>query len=92
MAPRVDDLERAALTRALDELRRGAMVNCTKLMKSLEVSRKTVVRDIAFMRDRLDLPIERNLWEGGDGAAESVVAPLDPAEFGIDPLNFMPTA
>lgn len=41
-----------------DELRRGAMVNCTKLMKSLEVSRKTIVRDIAFMRDRLDLPIE----------------------------------
>jgi proteasome accessory factor B len=27
-------------------------------MKDLEVSRKTVVRDIAFMRDRLDLPIE----------------------------------
>jgi putative nucleotidyltransferase with HDIG domain len=42
--------------------------------------------------NRLDLPIERNLWEAGDGAAESVVAPLDPAEFGIDPLNFMPTA
>lgn len=41
-----------------DELRRGALVNCTKLVKSLEVSRKTIVRDIAFMRDRLDLPIE----------------------------------
>ena len=27
-------------------------------MQTLEVSRKTVVRDIAFMRDRLDLPIE----------------------------------
>ena len=41
-----------------DELRRDALVNCTKLMKSLEVSRKTVVRDIAFMRDQLNLPIE----------------------------------
>jgi predicted DNA-binding transcriptional regulator YafY len=41
-----------------DELRRDTLVNCTKLMKSLEVSRKTVVRDIAFMRDRLELPIE----------------------------------
>jgi proteasome accessory factor B len=41
-----------------DELRRGALVNCTKLMKTLEVSRKTIIRDIAFMRDRLDLPIE----------------------------------
>lgn len=41
-----------------DELRRGALVNCTKLARSLEVSRKTVMRDIAFMRDRLELPIE----------------------------------
>ena len=43
-----------------EELRRGALVNCTKLVQSLEVSRKTVVRDIAFMRDRLSLPIEFN--------------------------------
>lgn len=41
-----------------EELRRGALVNCTRLVAQLEVSRKTVVRDIAFMRDRLDLPIE----------------------------------
>jgi predicted DNA-binding transcriptional regulator YafY len=54
-------LSRPPLERMLrihDELRRGSLVNCTKLMKTLEVSRKTVVRDIAFMRDRLDLPIE----------------------------------
>lgn len=54
-------LSRPPLERMLkihDELRRGALINCTKLMASLEVSRKTVVRDIAFMRDRLDLPIE----------------------------------
>lgn len=54
-------LSRPPLERMLkihDELRRGALVNCTKLVRSLEVSRKTVVRDIAFMRDRLDLPIE----------------------------------
>lgn len=41
-----------------DELRRGVLINCTKLTCVLEVSRKTVVRDIAFMRDRLELPIE----------------------------------
>lgn len=46
------------MLRIHDELRRGALVNCTKLMAVLEVSRKTIVRDIAFMRDRLDLPIE----------------------------------
>jgi len=40
------------------ELRRGARVNGTQLADQLEVSRKTIVRDIAFMRDRLDLPIE----------------------------------
>lgn len=60
MTPRAQ-LSRPPLERMLrihDELRRGALINCTKLMKTLEVSRKTVVRDIAFMRDRLDLPIE----------------------------------
>jgi len=54
-------LSRPPLERMLrihDELRRGALVNCTKLMKTLEVSRKTILRDIAFMRDRLDLPVE----------------------------------
>ena len=60
MPPRAQ-LSRPPLQRMLkihDELRRDALVNCTKLMKSLEVSRKTVVRDIAFMRDQLNLPIE----------------------------------
>ena len=54
-------LSRPPLERMLrihDELRRGALINCTKLVAALEVSRKTVVLDIAFMRDRLDLPIE----------------------------------
>jgi len=40
------------------DLRRGARVNGTQLAEQLEVSRKTIMRDIAFMRDRLDLPIE----------------------------------
>ncbi len=46
------------MLRIHEELRRGAFTNCTKLASTLEVSRKTIVRDIAFMRDRLDLPIE----------------------------------
>ncbi|HTO04730.1 MAG TPA: WYL domain-containing protein [Opitutus sp.] len=60
MTPRAQ-LSRPPLERMLkihDELRRGALTNCTKLMSLLEVSRKTIVRDIAFMRDRLELPIE----------------------------------
>jgi predicted DNA-binding transcriptional regulator YafY len=46
------------MLRIHEELQRGAPTNCTKLASSLEVSRKTVVRDIAFMRDRLELPVE----------------------------------
>jgi putative nucleotidyltransferase with HDIG domain len=42
---------------------------------------------------RLDLPFERNLWEPqGDrsrDALESVVSPIDPADFHIDPLTFL---
>lgn len=59
--PSAVKLSRPPLERMLrihEELRRGALINCTKLAVSLEVSRKTVVRDIGFMRDRLDLPIE----------------------------------
>ena len=39
---------------------------------------------------RLDLPYDRNLWEPNrDGEQTSIVAPVDPAEFGIDPLNYL---
>lgn len=54
-------LSRPPLERMLrihDELRRGTLTNCTKLVRILGVCRKTVLRDLAFMRDRLDLPIE----------------------------------
>ncbi|PTX91322.1 WYL domain-containing protein [Opitutus sp. ER46] len=54
-------LSRPPLERMLrihDELRRGTLTNCSKLVKILSVCRKTVLRDLAFMRDRLDLPIE----------------------------------
>ncbi|MGH7995286.1 MAG: helix-turn-helix transcriptional regulator [Opitutaceae bacterium] len=60
MVPR-NQLSRPPLERMLrihDELRRNTLPNCSKLGKMLEVSRKTVLRDIAFMRERLDLPIE----------------------------------
>lgn len=46
------------MLRIHEELRRGAFTNCSKLAALLEVSRKTIVRDFAFMRDRLDLPVE----------------------------------
>ncbi len=47
----------ARMLRIHGEMRRGASTNCSSLARLLEVSRKTVMRDIAFMRDQLDLPI-----------------------------------
>src|SRR5687767_1651367 len=40
------------------KLSEGAAITCTQLGDQLEVSRKTLVRDFAYMRDRLELPIE----------------------------------
>src|SRR6478609_9002580 len=43
---------------------------------------------------RLDLPFERNLWEpqpdrGGDARSTSVICPVDPADYNLDPLTFL---
>jgi putative nucleotidyltransferase with HDIG domain len=42
---------------------------------------------------RLELPRDVNLWESdaspGNGRAASVTAPLNPADYGIDPLSFI---
>jgi len=40
---------------------------------------------------KLERPYEVNLWENEsvEGAAKSVVAPLDPGEYGVDPLTFI---
>jgi len=40
---------------------------------------------------RLDLPFEVNLWdnEGGEGVPANVVAPVDAADFNIDPLTLI---
>ncbi len=37
---------------------RGNFPNCSSIAKALEVNRKTIQRDVNFMRDELDLPIE----------------------------------
>ncbi|HXH05315.1 MAG TPA: HD-GYP domain-containing protein [Vicinamibacterales bacterium] len=41
--------------------------------------------------ERLEVPIDRNLWEavGPDGRPAGIAAPLDPADYGIDPLQFL---
>ena len=41
--------------------------------------------------DAIDIPYEVNLWEAADDAQgpTSITTPLDPAEYGIDPLNHL---
>ena len=48
---------------------------------------------VMFGKDgaRIDLPYDRNLWEPAHEGAplEAVLAPVEPAEYGIDPLNHL---
>jgi putative nucleotidyltransferase with HDIG domain len=38
----------------------------------------------------IEQPVERNLWEPReDGTLDQVVSPVDPADFGIDPLTYL---
>jgi hypothetical protein len=37
----------------------------------------------------LERPYEINLWEATDEQATSIEKPLDPAEYGIDPLSYL---
>jgi proteasome accessory factor B len=46
------------MLRIHEALQDGRQTNCTKLAAHLEVSTKTIMRDLAFMRDQLDLPCE----------------------------------
>ena len=46
-------------------LQAGRFPNCRRLAEELEVSTKTVQRDIDFMRDQLELPIDYNAAERG---------------------------
>ena len=47
---------------------------------------------IAADGTRLDLPYDRNLWEGPHQSDhDSIVAPVDATEYGIDPLNYLET-
>jgi predicted DNA-binding transcriptional regulator YafY len=46
-------------------LKSGGFPNASKLARELEVSTKSIHRDIEFMRDRLNLPIEFNPGKNG---------------------------
>ena len=44
---------------------RGNFPNCNTIARELEVNRKTIQRDVTFMRDELDLPLEYNDQQHG---------------------------
>jgi predicted DNA-binding transcriptional regulator YafY len=48
----------ARMLKIHEALQHGVSTNCTKLAQKLEVSTKTVMRDLAFMTDQLGLPAE----------------------------------
>ena len=48
----------ARMLKIHDALQGGRPTNCPQLARELEVSTKTVMRDLAFMRDQLGLPAE----------------------------------
>ncbi|MBN8248222.1 MAG: WYL domain-containing protein [Verrucomicrobia bacterium] len=53
-------------------LQAGRYPNCTTLGQSLEVSTKTVQRDLEFMRDRLQLPLQFDPVQNGYHYTEDV--------------------
>ncbi|MDQ6808017.1 MAG: WYL domain-containing protein [Verrucomicrobiota bacterium] len=56
------------------QLKAGAFPNCRKMAEELEVSPKTIQRDIDFMRDRLGLPIAYEPLRFGFRYTEAVSA------------------
>lgn len=56
------------------QLKAGDFPNCRKIANALEVSSKTIQRDIDFMRDRLGLPIEYDAAHVGYFYTEEVAS------------------
>lgn len=62
----------ARMMRIHEALKRNDFPNCSSLSRELEVSYKTIQRDIDFMRDQLGLPIEYNASDFGFYYTEEV--------------------
>ena len=62
------------MIRLHERLKAGSFPNCRKLADELEVSTKTIQRDIDFMRDRMGMPIEYDQLHFGFIYTESVTS------------------
>jgi putative nucleotidyltransferase with HDIG domain len=38
---------------------------------------------------RIERPVELNLWEAGEGDPQAIEAPVDPAQYDVDPLSYL---
>ncbi|MDQ6764651.1 MAG: DNA-binding protein, partial [Verrucomicrobiota bacterium] len=56
------------------QLKAGEFPNCRKISEAIEVSAKTIQRDIDFMRDRLGLPIDYDPLRFGFYYSEAVTS------------------
>ncbi len=76
-APRVTGYSRPPLERMMSihaQLKSDRFPNCRRIADELEVSSKTIQRDIDFMRDRLGLPIEYDPLRFGFHYTEEVTS------------------
>ncbi|HPA20168.1 MAG TPA: WYL domain-containing protein [Verrucomicrobiae bacterium] len=64
----------ARMLRIHDALQGGRLPNCSGLGQKLEVCPKTIQRDIEFMRDQMDLPIEYDAERHGFYYSREVAA------------------
>ena len=67
--------------------------SCCRCTRPIRIARKCACSSPPRAR-RLELPRDINLWEDRAGRAKgdrasSVIAPLNPADYGIDPLSFI---
>src|SRR5271154_3371291 len=62
------------MLRIHQSLSSGSFPNASKLAREIEVSTKSIHRDIEFMRDRLNLPVEFNSAKNGYFYTEEVSA------------------
>jgi predicted DNA-binding transcriptional regulator YafY len=75
VAPRRSGVSRPALWRVMEIhkiLRAGGFPNCSTLAREIEVTTKTIQRDVSFMRDQLGLPLEYDAVRHGYFYSEPV--------------------
>ena len=75
LSPQRSGASRPALWRVMEVhklVRAGGFPNCSSMAKEIEVTAKTIQRDVNFMRDQLGLPLEYDSIKRGYGYTREV--------------------